>query len=154
MGVFNPESFLDATLNEPNSTVSIPCPEGEYIALALDEPKIRTFEGKKESNKGVQYISLDIDWTIEDPAVMEVTQRKPTKVRQSLMLDLTENGALDMGKGKNIGLGRLREAVGLNKPGQAFSFRQLQGRQARVRVTHRVVEDRIYDEIKSVASAG
>jgi hypothetical protein len=150
MGTFDPNTFLDATMTEANSTESIPCPEGEYIAVANDEPAIRQFSGVKDPTK--TYTSLDIVWTIEDPQVAEITKRSPTKVRQSLMLDMGQNG-LDMGPGKNIGLGRLREAVGLNVPGKPFSFRQLQGVQALVKVTNRTDGERVFDEVKSVAPA-
>jgi hypothetical protein len=42
-----------------------------------------------------------------------------------------------MGKGKNVSLGRLREATGLNEKGRPFGFRMLVGQMARVRVKHR-----------------
>lgn len=151
MGVFDPESFLDATMTESSSTSQTPCPEGEYLAIVLDEPKIRSFSGTKDPSK--QYVALDLTWSIEDPAVTSATGRSPTKVRQSLMLDFTDNGQLDMGKGRNVGLGRLREAVNMNQPGVPFSFRKLQGAQAKVKVTHRVADDTVYDEIRSVARA-
>lgn len=149
MGAFDPSTFLDATLTEANSTTQTPCPEGEYEAVISDEPVFRQFQGTKDPSKS--YMALDLNWEITDPAVCEVTGRTPTKVRQSLMLDVTDAGGLDMGKGKNVGLGRLREAVGLNEPGKAFSFRQLQGQRAKVRVTHRAAQDAIYDEVRTVA---
>ena len=56
-----------------------------------------------------------------------------------------------MGKGQNVGLGRLREAVGLNSPGQPFAFSMLTGRVAKVVVKHRIHEDKIFAEVKAVA---
>jgi len=149
MGQFDPNQFLDATVTEANSTQLSPCPVGEYHAVIADEPKFRQFSGTKDPTK--TYTSLDLQWAIDDPSVCEVTGRTPTKVRQSLMLDFTESGSLDMGRGRNVGLGRLREAVGLNKPGQPFSFRQLQGQHAKVVVSHRVDGENIYDEVRAVA---
>lgn len=149
MGTFDPQAFLETNLTESNSTVQTPCPEGEYSAVCLEEPKIRTFQGTKDPSK--TYVSLDIVWTIENPAVTEVTGRNPTKVRQNILLDLNDSGALDMGKGRNVQLGRLREAIGKNNPGQPFSFRQIQGASAKVKVTHRVDGESIYDEVRSVA---
>ena len=58
-----------------------------------------------------------------------------------------------MGKGKNVGLGRLREAADLNVPGAPFSFAMFEGRPVKVSVKHRVVDDRIFDEVKAVAEA-
>ena len=67
------------------------------------------------------------------------------------MLDLTPSGSLDTSKGKNIGLGRLREAVGQNKPGQAFSFQNLPGLMAKITIKHRLVDDDTFAEVKGTA---
>jgi hypothetical protein len=67
------------------------------------------------------------------------------------MLDLTPGGGLDLGKGKNVGLGRLREAVRLNDSSKPFSFAQLPGQAARVTVSHRIDGEDTYSEIKKVA---
>ncbi|MGH2638967.1 MAG: hypothetical protein ACRDF4_06765, partial [Rhabdochlamydiaceae bacterium] len=42
-------------------------------------------------------------------------------------LELTSSGAIDFGKGKNVGLGRLREALGQNKIGKPWSFNMIRG---------------------------
>lgn len=149
MGTFDPSTFLDATMTDSNSTAQTPCPEGEYQAVILDEPVVRQFSGTKDPSK--QYTTIDLLWSIDDPAVTTVTGRTPTKVRQSVMLDFNDNGQLDMGKGRNVSLGRLREAVNMNQPGVPFSFRKLVGSSAKVKVTHRVADDTVYDEIRSVA---
>ena len=67
------------------------------------------------------------------------------------MLDLTDSGSMDMGKGRNVGLGRLREALNLNQPGQVFSFSMIPGRLAKVAVSHRIDGENIYAEVKSLA---
>lgn len=154
MGTFDPTAFLDTTLTDANSTVSVPCPPGEYHAVTTTEPKFRENQGSKDPTKS--YLSLDILWEISDAEVVEKTGRNPTKVRQSILIDRMENGNLDMSKGKNVSLGRLREALGLNEPGRPFSFRQLAGQSAKVTVVNRPDPndtDRIYDEVKAVARA-
>jgi hypothetical protein len=148
MSTFDPSAFLNATITEANSTVTTPCPEGEFFAIIDGEPKINQWQSRDGSKSGLR---LDLTWSTDDDAACSVTGRKPTKIRQGIMLDLTENGGLDMGRGKNVSLGRLREATGLNVPGQPFSFSMLQGKAAKVSVGHRIVEDRIYDEVKGVA---
>jgi len=57
-------------------------------------------------------------------------------------------------KGKNIGLGRIREALGMNKPGEPFAFSMIAGRMAKVIVSHRPVGEDLFPEIKKIASAG
>lgn len=152
MGTFDPSSFLDESVNESNSTVSTPVPEGEYQAVA-GEPAIRSGTDKN----GDPWTALDITWSIDGgqyPAVAEATGRPSNSVRQSFFLDVDANGKLDIGKGKNVSLGRLREALGLNTPGKPFSFRMIQGQVAKVTVKHRVYQDALFADVKAVARAG
>jgi hypothetical protein len=146
--MFNPDQFLQSATTEANDTKKVPCPVGEYIAVA-EKVEARQWQSKDGTKSG---IALDITWSIDDPSVKEVVGRDNVQVRQGLMLDLLESGGLDMGKGKNIALGRVREAVGLNTPGQPFSPSMIQGRTAKVTVSHRVDGEDIYDEIKKVAA--
>lgn len=146
--MFNPDTFLQATTTEVNDTKKIPCPAGEYIAV-VEKVEARPWQSKDGLKSGV---ALDITWAIDDPAVKETVGRDNVQVRQGLMLDLLDSGGLDMGKGKNIALGRLREATGLNVPGQPFSPTMFAGRAAKVTVSHRVDGEDIYDEIKKVAA--
>ena len=123
MSAFDPSTFIDATFNEANSTVSTPVPAGEVIAVA-GEPKIETWISKDGTKSGLR---AEIPWVIEgNAAITQVTGRPKNTVRQSIMLDVTPDGqGLDMGKGMNVSLGKLREAVGLNTPGSPFSFRKM-----------------------------
>lgn len=146
--MFNPDTFLQATSTEANDTKKIPCPAGEYTAVA-EKVEARQWQSKDGLKSG---IALDITWSIDDPAVKEVVGRDNVQVRQGLMLDLLDSGGLDMGKGKNIALGRVREATGLNVAGQPFAPSMIQGRAAKVTVSHRVDGEDIYDEIKKVAA--
>ena len=145
--MFNPDQFLDMQVTESNSTVTIPVPVGEYTAV-IGEVKCRPWQ--KKDDPSVTGLSLDISWDIDDESVKELLGRTKVSVKQGAMLDLTESGGLDMGKGRNVSLGRLREAVGLNTPGQPFSFSMLVGRMAKVKVEHRVDGDRIFAEVKAV----
>ena len=150
MGTFDPTTFLDVTVNESNSTRSTPVPPGEYNAVA-GEPKVRF--GEKNGNV---WAALDIPWEIDGnayPAVKEKTGRDQNQVKQGIFLDVTESGGLDTGNGKNVQLGKLREALGLNVPGQPFSIRQIHGRVAKVSVQHRIDGDVIYADVKAVAKA-
>lgn len=134
MTLFDANTFGQMSFTESNSTESVPVPVGEWPATIGDK-KIDTWAAKDGSSSGLK---MYVYWDIEDPAVREVTGREKSRVRQEFMFDLVEGtGALDFGKGKNVRLGRLREATGLNTPGQAFSFDMLVGRMAKVNVKHR-----------------
>ena len=148
--MFNPDQFLDMTINEVNSTQTVPVPVGEYTALVSDV-KCRQWQSKADPSKSG--LTLDVTWEIDDAAVKQLLGRDKVTVKQGIMLDLTESGGMDMGKGRNVGLGRLREALDLNRPGVAFSFSMLPGRLAKVSVSHRIDGENIYAEVKSVARA-
>lgn len=146
---FDPAAFLNFTIEEVNSTEQTPVPEGELLAIA-DKVEIVPWASRDGSSSGLK---LQIIWDIQDEPTKQLLNRSKVTCRQDLMLDLTEQGNLDMGKGKNVPLGRLRSAVDLNTPGQPFSFPMIQGRMATVAVKHRIANDTIYAEVKGVTKA-
>lgn len=145
--MFNPESFLDQVITEANDTTQQPVPAGEYLAL-IKSLKAATWQTKDGTKSGMK---LEVVWDIQDEAVKAELARETVTCRQSIMLDVTEANGLDMGKGRNIGLGKLRTAVNMNAPGQPFSPSQLVGQCARVTVEHRIHNDAIFAEVKAVA---
>jgi hypothetical protein len=96
----------------------------------------------------------DITYEIDDQGVKTATGLDSPTVRQSVFLDLTPQGKLDMSKGKNIQLGKLREALGLNDPNKSFSFADLPGRAAIVGVEHTPNEKSPGDVYANVAKVG
>lgn len=141
---FDPSVFESQQFTDANDTKYVAIPEGEYTGL-IKEKKIRNEKG---------YTILDIQWIIDDQGVKDLTGMKEPTVRQSIFLDVTPNGGLDFGKGKNVKFGRLREAVGLNTPGQPFSFGMLEGRPARVSIKHRMHEGDVFADVKEVTKLG
>lgn len=144
----NAEEFLNMSIEGASST-EMPLPEpGEYRAL-VTEVSARTFTFKKGDRAGSEGMSLDVTWQIDDPAVKEALGYQP-KVRQSVLLDLTPSGGLDMGKGKNVSLGRLREAIGQNQDGRPWSPAMLNGQVAVINFQHRIDGDKVYGDVKGV----
>lgn len=150
MSMFDADSFLHLQVTESNDTKRVPVPVGEYLGIVSDV-KVRPWQSKTDSTKAG--LALDITWDLDDQNLKSTLGRDKVTLRQGIMLDLTEAGGLDMGKGKNINLGRVRTAVGLNQAGQPFAFSMLPGRMAKVAVSHRVDGEDVYDEVKSVAPA-
>ena len=147
MPIFDPETYLNATTTESASTSMEPCPEGDFSAT-VKSADIKTWESKKTGTSGIK---LSLVWDIDDQAVKESLGRTSLTCRQEFFLDLTDSGTIDYGKGKNISLGRLRDALGLNESGQPFAFSMLPGRAAMVHVQHHLDGENIYDEVKRVA---
>lgn len=146
---FDPNTFLNTTVEGELDTKIIPCPVGEYNGIS-EKVDVKTWQSKDGSSSGLKVVVL---WDIQDETVKQFVGRDKVLVPQDIMLDLTEEGGLDMGKGKNVGLGRLREALDMNRPGEPFAISNLQGRLALCSVTHRPGQspEDVYAEIKRVA---
>lgn len=145
---FDADQFLNAAIQGSNSTKVIPVPAGSYQGI-IEKVSPRQWQSKDGSQTG---ISLDVFWLIEDQGVKEFLGRDTVSCKQGIMLDTDpKTGGLDMSPGKNVGLGRLREAVGMNDPSQPFSFHNLPGQMAKVDVKHRVDGEDVYAEVKAVA---
>lgn len=136
---FNPEVFLNTTTNEANSTEMLAVPEGEYVAVSspVTAESFSSYDIKNGDRAGQKGYSLNVEWTINDDngALKEYLGRAP-KVRQNIMLDLSGDGALEFGKGRNVGLGQLREALNQNATGRPWQFSQLGGQVAKIKVKH------------------
>ena len=135
---FDPSIFEQQQYTEASDTKYVTVPAAEYPAV-IKSHKFRQEKG---------YTILDLVWAVDDQGARDATGMKEPTVRQSIFLDMTPNGGLDFGKGKNVKLGRLREATGLNQPGQAFSFNMLDGRPARIKVEHRISGEDTFADVK------
>lgn len=141
---FDPDLILNQQTTDATDTNFVPVPEGEFRA-AIDEIKPRTAGDKPV---------LEVKWIIDDDTVRAETGMDKPSVRQTLWLDLTTQGGLDMGKGKNVGLGKLREALGQNRPGQAWMPGMLVGGVALVSIKHRAGKEagEIFADVKGVTA--
>lgn len=153
MSIFDPSVLLNTEILGANSTEIMPCPVGDYEAI-LAKSTLAGWKSNDGTKSGGKIVN---EWHIQDPGVLQELGRDTVNVRQDIMLDTTPTGGLEMGKGMNVGLGRLREALGLNDATKPFRFSDLEGRMARVRVSHRPFTDgtdRIAAEIREVSRLG
>lgn len=146
MSQFGADDILNGQTEGPMETDYVPVPEGEFRAV-IDKVDVRLVgEGK---DKPV----LDVMWKIDDPAVAAQMGIENPTVRQTIFLDIADGGrGLALGKGKNVQLGRLREAVGQNGP-SPWAPGQLVGCVATVRTAQREYEGRTFTDVKAVAAA-
>ncbi len=150
MSTFDPMSFLDASITDSLDTKVIPCPQGEYTGV-IDSIAPEMWKSADGSKSGMK---LNVNWLIESQEVKDFLARDTVKVKQQIFLDVTDDGKLETGPQKNIGIGRLREALDLNNKGQAFSFNMLPGRSAKVVVSHRPDNrdpENVFAEVNKVA---
>lgn len=147
---FDPAMFLDTTLTEPTEKRD-PLPIGDYKAVigSLNPP--RAWVGKSDPSKSGY--ALDVPLVVDVPAELQAAQGLPPTLtlKDSIMLDLTEQGHLDNSKGKNRQLRNYREALDMNKPGDSFSFRRLEGQVITVKVGHEIYQDAPVERVVGVA---
>lgn len=143
--MFDNDTFLQTSVEGEMSTQSTPIPVNEYQAF------VKGVGSRSSEKDGKTYVMLDVTWQIDDASgeVEAATGREVSTCRQTIFLDMLENGALDLGKGRNVNLGRLREAVGQNTG--AWSPAMLEGSVARVRIEHRINDGNTYADVKSVS---
>lgn len=155
---FDPTLYLDATISEP-SVRRPPLPAGRELVGIVGEVKPRTWQSKDDPTKSG--IAVDIPVKIDlaaYPDLQQVVGATEVTLTDGLILDVVPgSGAIDNAPGKNSKLRRWREALDLNKPGDTFSFRLMQGRMVKVKIGHRI-DNRVtppetYDQIDGVVRA-
>lgn len=135
---FNPDTFVNQTVDAPLDTVVEQVPEGEYRAMIDDFDNDKAFRTFTSEKNGRDFTVFSPAFVIQDDAVAaQLGREKVTVFHKGIFLDIDPNtGGLDKSKGKNTDLGRLRDALGQNGPGN-WSFNSLKGAgPVMVRVVH------------------
>lgn len=143
---FDPDSFLNAEVQGEMSTKIVPAPVGEYMGI-ISEVKARTWQSKDGQKSGV---ALDILWSIEDEGVKQLVKRDKVLVRQDIMLNLDDSGRMSTKEGDNVGLGRLRQVLGMNDPSKPFTPSMMVGQMGKPVISHRMSGDDVFAEVKKV----
>ena len=148
---FDPALFLDVTMDAPTEKRD-PLPIGDYTAV-IGEVTSRAWQGKADPTKSG--IALDVPLTIDVPAEIQASLGlgSTLNLKDSIMLDLTDSSMIDNSKGKNRQLRNYREALDMNKPGDVFSPRKMQGQVITVKVTHEIYQDAPVERISGVTKA-
>lgn len=109
---FDPDAFMNQEVEGPMDTKYPTVPEGVYTSI-IEDVKVRQFTNKN----GDTGIVADILHSIQDDEVKKKMDKDKVLVKQGLFIDVAPNGGLDLSEGKNIKLGKLRDAVGQNAGG-------------------------------------
>jgi hypothetical protein len=129
---FDTNAFLNQTNEGGFETKYVKVEQGEYPAV-IKKVDYRTLpkKDKPEENSHI----LDVTYFIDDARQKELTGMDEPTARQSIFLDVTADGKLDRSKNRNVNLGRLLEALGLNdRPN--WSFNDFPGRPVMVKIIH------------------
>tara|TARA_Y100000310_G_scaffold344774_1_gene459393 strand:- start:2029 stop:2472 length:444 start_codon:yes stop_codon:yes gene_type:complete len=117
MTQFDPDVFLNTEIEGAMETKFTPVPAGEHEAF-IDDIAMREVNDTPV---------LRVTWKVPNEALAAELGVDDIQVNDDLFLDIEADGRLMFGPNKNIKLGRLREALGQNKPGETWGFSQLRG---------------------------
>lgn len=148
----NTEEFLNTTTSDALDDRLDPCPPGEWTAIA-GAPEVAEFTYRRGEREGQTGYRMIIKWDIQDEEAKQAVDRETLSVTQSLLLDLNEtNDGLDMGKGKNIGLGQIRTALGQNEPGKEWSPAMITGQMAKLKIKADIYDGRPTADVQAVTA--
>jgi len=144
MSIFDPQALLNASIDAPMTKRNL-LPAGQDYIGEIGEPKMRRWTKKDDPSVTGVACDLTIEVKPEEltPAQKEQLGSFDGKLifRDSIMIDLTPEGAIDTAAGKNGKLRQYREALDMNKQGDSFSFLMLQGRRIRFKMKHNTNPD-------------
>lgn len=149
---FDKNRFMSMTTAEALETRSEPLPEGDWKALY---EKVDCRPTKKDPNAEHGYNIVLTFKFVDDEMRREAGYDDDTDIRRDeyIYVELGPDGGMATGKNKNTRLGKIRDAVGQNEPGQAWSPEMLAGQgPVIVRIGRRTDPDtdEVYDDIKRV----
>lgn len=147
MSNFDPNTFLDATFDQPNTKRS-PLPTVEYFGT-VRELKTREWTAKADPNKTGYVVDVVITLDI------------PVAIRESIKLDastvtVVDSVMLDKDPANNFKNRKMlayREAIDKNKVGDTFKWSDLVGRMLTVKLKHETYNDNILEKVASVGKA-
>lgn len=123
---FDADAFMQQTVDGPLETEYKLVPTGEYQNVYIADYDSKAFnlrEGTSDrTNKPYSFLSFSVPFKISnDPRVMAETGRDEALVYKEITVDRDANGGIDRGPNKNVELGRLFEAAGLNSANTPMS---------------------------------
>lgn len=138
---FNADTFLNATVQAAMDTAVTPIPEGDF-PFQISKVEINSGTIKNGDRAGKTWAQLKMRCLCLDPNVAAELGREEANQNMFVFLDLTEDeSGLDIGTGKNVDLGKLREAVGQNDEDEEWMPSMLQGGTFLGTVKHKFRED-------------
>lgn len=150
MSTFDADTFLSGSVVGDNSTVIIPIPTGkEYMAKIV---KLGAREVDIKDEPGRKLLFVDVTFEILDDELKTITKKDKNLVRYGMPIQRDETGAILMGPGVNVELGRLREALDQNRAGTPWSWSMLLDQMAKITIKHRKIEgtDDLASDVKQV----
>lgn len=154
--VFDPSAFLDAQqteINEKRPLLPTENPDDENGLYTAIIGEIETASGVigKGDRTGQPWISMVVPLKLQIPPVLQSLGLPPELTfTDRAFLELTPQGGIDNGKGKNRQQKAYRDATDNNVAGQPFAWRMLVGKVVKVKLNHELYNDEIRERIGQV----
>lgn len=114
MSLFDSDNFLGSSAGGTLSTERTLIPANTYSNASIKDLNVKHGTIASGDKAGEAWVRLNVVWSIDDEALRTQLDRANVVITQGFMLDVTPAGELDTGKGKNVRLGKLKKALGLN----------------------------------------
>lgn len=145
--MFDPNLLLQAQVTEVNEKrqllpVDNPAsPDGFYTA-SIDKLGTKSGTISKGDRLGQPWAMIAVSLKLEVPQqLQDALKLQPTlTLTDRVMLDISPQGMLDNGPGRNRRQREYREALDMNKAGDVWSWERAVGRTLKVKLVHRVLE--------------
>lgn len=127
---FDAKSFMEQKVSAPMDTERARVAEGQYrFMIDAGEGWIEFNSGtiSKGERAGQPWVSATIRCLCQDEAVKAELGRDKVVVRKQFFLDLDATGQIATGKGQNVDLGQMREALNQNDAKKPWDFSKLEG---------------------------
>ena len=148
---FNPEQFLGSALNAP-LTKRPPMAAGRPFDATIGAIKVRSGTSTGKDGQPRDWVAFDFPLEIEVPADLQAQVGQPKiTLTDSVFVDTTPGGGLDMAPGRNRGLRRYYDATGLNKAGTTPNH--LPGNRVKVILKHEPARDGsgdLYERVETI----
>ena len=132
------------------STERLLVPAGTYNNCYVKEIKVQDGVIKDGDRAGQPWAKLLVTWVLDHPELRKELDRAEVVLTQGIMLDVTSDGRLETGKGKNVRLGKFKKALGINDENSPLT--DAIQRRAILQVKHGMYNNEPQEEIASVAA--
>lgn len=152
---FDPQAFLDLPVDQAfERRPPLPCKD--YPAQIQDVNARQWQSKEKFNNDGSPKAGIAYDVTLVVNIPLDVKDQLGLKtdtltMKDSIMLDLNDQGGLATEPGSNRQLRQYREALDMNKPGQVFRARDMIGRMVLLRIKHEEYQGNIQERPAGVS---
>ncbi|HQR20778.1 MAG TPA: hypothetical protein PKV98_07920 [Burkholderiaceae bacterium] len=152
---FDPQAFLELPVDVAFERRP-PLPVKDYPAV-IQDVTARQWQSKDKYNAdGSPKTGIAYDVALQLQIPLDVKEELGLKtdtlvLKDSIMLDLNDQGGLATEPGANRQLRNYREALDMNKPGVAFRARDMIGRMLLVRIKHEEYQGNIQERPAGVS---